>query len=70
VLEIDDGKWEGIGRVYRALAELSIRDGDLEAALAILRSGLARLPGREGLLYMQANVLMDLGHEEAAVESL
>jgi glycosyltransferase involved in cell wall biosynthesis len=69
LLEIDDGAWEGMERVYRVLAEIASTQGDFEEALRILSGGLAKLPGHEGLLYMQANVFIDLGRLGAAEDA-
>jgi glycosyltransferase involved in cell wall biosynthesis len=62
----DTGACDCMERVYRALAELSLTEGDFDGSLRILSHGLSKYPGHEGLLYLQASYLFQLGRYDEA----
>ena len=51
-------------RIYMALSEVKLREGNNEAALAVVEQGLAKLPLNPELIYQRASIELDLGRVE------
>lgn len=70
VLASDGGEWIAMERIYRVLADLSLREGQLAEALRTLDCGLARFPQHSALLYSQACIFMEMSRYDDACRSL
>lgn len=57
-------------RVVRAEAMLALRQGDREKAIAVLESGLERMPGQVALLLMLADTQLQVGDVDSTEKSV
>jgi len=68
--ESNPARGEWMRRVYSTLADLALREGHFDDALATLARGLAAFPGDENLLLLRAEVLYEIDRFAEARETL